>query len=122
MNMTQNQPNGSLKISQEVLASIAQFAAAEIEGVHSLAPSRLPKNISKKSISTKPILINLNDDVAVIDISVIVEAGCKIRGVAENLQKAVKEAVQTMTGITVSKVNVHVEGIQFAAEAPVAEA
>jgi uncharacterized alkaline shock family protein YloU len=114
MNIEQNQPNGSLKISQEVIATIAKYAVEEIDGIHSLAVSRLPlKNISKKTITAKPIIINLNDDVAVIDISVIVEAGCKIRTVAENLQNAVKESVQTMCGIRVSKVNIHVEGIHF---------
>jgi len=122
MNIEQKQPNGSLKISQDVIATIAKYAADEIEGIHALAPSRLPiKNIGKgkiNSISGKPILINLSDDTAIIDISVIVDANCKIRAVAENLQKAVKEAVQTMCGITVAKVNVHVEGIQFP-QAPV---
>ena len=115
MNIEQNQPNGSLKISQDVIATIAKYAADEIDGIHSLAASRLPiKNLGKKkTISTKPVTIAMNDDVAVIDISVVVKAGCKIRIVAENLQKAVKEAVQTMCGITVSKVNVRVEGIQF---------
>ncbi len=114
MNMEQKQPNGSLKISQDVIATIAQAAAAEIDGVHSLAASHLPlKNISKKTISSKPILINLSDDVAIVDISVIVKANCKIRAVAEDLQKAVKDAVQTMCGIRVAKVNVHVEGIHF---------
>ena len=114
----QNQTVGSLKISQEVIATITKYAVTEIEGVNSLAEGRLPiKNITKKGIAARPIIINLNDDVAVIDVCVIVEAGCKIRTVAENIQKAVKDAVQNMTGITVSKVNVHVEGIQFPEEA-----
>ncbi|MBQ8599351.1 MAG: Asp23/Gls24 family envelope stress response protein [Oscillospiraceae bacterium] len=126
MNIEQNQPNGSLKISQDVIAAIAKHAVEEISGIHSLTASRLPiKNIGNISrtnlsrISTKPVLINLTDDTAVIDISVIVKAGCKIRTVAEEMQKAVKDAVQTMCGITVSKVNVHVEGIQFETETPV---
>ncbi len=118
MNMPQqNQTTGSLKISQEVIASITKYAACEIEGIHSLADSRLPiKSLSKSGITTRPILINLNDDVAIIDVSVIVKAGYKIRTVSEELQKAVKDAIQNMTGITVSKVNVHIEGIQFQQE------
>ena len=125
MNIEQNQPNGSLKISQDVIAAIAKYAADEIEGIYSLTASRLSiKNLNKnsiKKISTKPVLINVNDEIATIDISVIVKAGCKIRPVAENLQKAVKDAVQTMCGITVAKVNVHVEGIQFEEETALAE-
>ena len=125
MNIEQNQPNGSLKISQDVIAAIAKYAADEIDGIHCLTSSRLPiKNLNKnsiKKISTKPVLINMNDDSAIIDISVIVKAGCKIRAVVEDLQKAVKDAVQTMCGITVTKVNVHVEGIHFEGEKALAE-
>ena len=125
MNIEQNQPTGSLKISQDVIAAIAKYAADEIDGIHCLTASRLPiKNLNKnsiKKISTKPVLINMNDDSAIIDISVIVKAGCKIRAVAEDLQKAVKDAVQTMCGITVTKVNVHVEGIHFEGEKALAE-
>lgn len=65
-----NQPSGSLKISQEVLATIANFAAGEIDGVVSLANTYTPiKNFLQKGIS-RPIQISLNDDVAVVDISV----------------------------------------------------
>lgn len=124
MNMIeQNQPNGSLKISQDVIAAIAKHAAEEIDGIESLTASRLPikaiKDLGRNSInkiSTKPVLVSISDDAAVIDVSVIVKAGCKIRIAAEMLQKAVKDAVQTMCGITVSKVNVHVEGICFESE------
>ncbi len=125
MNIEQNQPNGSLKISQDVIAAIAKYAVDEIDGIYSLTASRLPiKNINKnniRKISTKPVLINMSDDAAIIDISVIVKSGSKIRVVAEALQKAVKDAVQTMCGITVSKVNVHVEGIHFEGEKALAE-
>ena len=48
-----------------------------------------------------------------MDISVNLKYGANIPEVAETLQKAVKDAVQNMTGITVSKVNVHVAGIVF---------
>lgn len=117
MKMEQNQPNGSLKISQEVIASIAQTAAKEIEGVAALAPSRLQKQLNKNTPNPKAVSIEVHDDAAVINISVIVKAGCKIRLVSEELQKAIKDAVQTMTGMTVSKVNVHVDGIRFAKDA-----
>lgn len=108
------QPGGSLKISQDVIATIAGYAASEIEGVVALSESRLPiKNMLKKGGMLKPIQINLNDDVAIIDMSVDLRFGTRIPDVAETLQKTVKDAVQSMTGITVSKVNIHVEGIVF---------
>ena len=121
MNVENNkQPSGSLKISQDVLATISNFAAEEIDGVVSLADTYAPiKNFLKKGSTGKPIQISLNDDVAVIDISVNLKYGANIPAVAETLQKAVKDAVQNMTGITVSKVNVHIAGIVFPETAPV---
>ncbi len=115
-----NQPSSSLKISQEVLATIANFAAGEIDGVVSLANTYTPiKSFLQKGMTSRPIQINLNDDVAVVDISVNLKYGANIPEVAETLQKAVKDAVQNMTGITVSKVNVHIAGIVFPQTAPV---
>ena len=115
MNVENNrQSSGSLKLSQEVLATIANFAAEEIDGVVSLADTYTPiKSLLRKGSIAKPIQISLNDDVAVVDISVNLKYGANIPEVAETLQKAVKDAVQNMTGITVSKVNVHVAGIVF---------
>ena len=120
MNVEHNkQPAGSLKISQEVLATIANFASEEIDGVVSLANTYTPiKIFLKKGSIARPIQISLNDDVAVIDISVNLKYGANIPEVAETLQKTVKDAVQNMTGITVSKVNVHVAGIVFPQTAP----
>ena len=110
---------GSLKISQDVLATIANFASEEIDGVVSLANTYAPiKSLLKRGSIGRPIQISLNDDVAGIDISVNLKYGANIPQVAEALQKTVKDAVQNMTGITVSKVNVHVAGIVFPQTAP----
>lgn len=109
-----NETIGSLKISQEVIATIASAAAKEIEGVAGMATC--PATIKKfllKSPSAKSISIVLTDDIAVIDVYVNLKYGAKIPVVSENIQKSVKEAVQTMTGIVVSKVNVFVSGIIF---------
>lgn len=124
MNVQNNkQPSGSLKISQEVLATISDMAACEIDGVVSLADHYTPiKSFFQKGITSKPIQISLNDDVAVVDISVNLKYGTNIPDVAERLQEAVKDAIQNMTGITVSKVNVHVAGIVFPQTVPAQQA
>ena len=52
MNIEQNQPNGSLKISQDVIAAIAKYAADEIDSIHCLTASRLPiKNLNKIGVT-----------------------------------------------------------------------
>lgn len=111
----QNQAAGNLKISREVIATIARYAALEIEGVDSLASfaTNLKGWLLKKQ-SAKPIDIDLSDDVAVIELHVNIKAGVNIPETAEKIQVAVKEAVQNMTGIAVSRVNINIAGIVFA--------
>ena len=119
----QNQAAGNLKISREVIATIARYAALEIEGVDSLASfaTNLQGWLLKKQ-SAKPIGIDLSDDVAVIELHVNIKAGVNIPETAEKIQSAVKEAVQNMTGIAVSRVNINIAGIVFAEPAEQTEA
>ena len=119
----QNQAAGNLKISREVISTIARYAALEIEGVDSLASfaTNLKGWLLKKQ-SAKPIGIDLSDDVAVIELHVNIKAGVNIPETAEKIQSAVKEAVQNMTGIAVSRVNINIAGIVFAEPAEQTEA
>jgi len=103
---------GNLKISEDVIASITRIAAKEVEGVAELAVA--PSNI-KGFFKSKPIKsavsVDLNDGVAVIDIYLKLKYGARVQSVASDIQKKVKDSVQNMTSIAVSKVNIHVSGI-----------
>ena len=112
---------GSLKISQEVIASIAGYTATDIEGVTALAP--MPANISGwlERQPLRPISIQLEDGVAIIDIRLKVKNGVKIPELSKKLQANVKEAVQNMTGVVVSKVNLQIAGVDFEDTAEAAE-
>lgn len=111
---------GSLKISHDVIASIAGYTATEVEGVAGLASisTNLAGWLWEKQI-VKPVTVTLNDGVAVIDISLLIRSGSKIPAVSKRVQAAVKEAVQNMTGIVVSRVNLNISGIHFAEDAAV---
>ena len=103
---------GSPKISSEVVASIAEYAGKEVEGVACLAP--IVSNIGgwlleKQTI--KPISIQMNDGKATIDIRLLVEPNAKIPVLSRKLQEAVKDAVQSMTGIEVATVNLYIAGV-----------
>ena len=90
----QNQAAGNLKISREVIATIARYAALEIEGVDSLASfaTNLKGWLLKKQ-SAKPIGIDLSDDVAVIELHVNIKAGVNIPETAEKIGVKDKEIV-----------------------------
>lgn len=107
---------GSLRISTEVIAKIAKVAALEIEGIDDVV---LPaQNIRAKLGNLKqqkPALVEMKDDLAEITLHVKVAYGTKVNQVGEKAQANIKSAVQNMTGITVSRVNIVVDAISDAA-------
>lgn len=113
MNSAQKHPVGTLRISRDVIATIASVAASEVEGVHALAtaPVDFKGMISKRGMIPKPVSITLTDDIAVIELHLVLRQDARIPQVSERVQKAVKEAVQNMTSIAVSRVNIVISGI-----------
>lgn len=103
---------GNLKISEDVVASITRIATNEVEGVAelALAPSSI-KGIFKTKPVNNSVSVDLNDGVAVIDVYLKIKYGAKVQSVASEIQKKIKDSVQNMTSIAVSKVNIHVSGI-----------
>ncbi len=112
-NIETRQPGGSLRISQDVIATIAGSVVTEIPGVASLASGNVNLKGLLKKQSFKPITIEISDDVATIEVHVNLKSGAKIPEVASAMQQAIKEAVQNMTGIAVARVNVTIAGIVF---------
>ncbi|MEG2175051.1 MAG: Asp23/Gls24 family envelope stress response protein [Oscillospiraceae bacterium] len=106
------QPVGSLRISRDVIATIAGTAAREVEGVSGLAAVGFTGILSHRK-AVHPVTIALSDDIAIIDLRLVLKNGVRIPIVADCVQRAVKESVQNMTGIAVSKVNVVIDNIAF---------
>ncbi|MCM1054906.1 MAG: Asp23/Gls24 family envelope stress response protein [Bacteroides sp.] len=107
--------NGILKVSNDVIIKIAELAACEITGVAS-EDGRLMVPQSPIGLGTflgSPVRVSVSKEAAVIDLSIITEQGSKAVNVASAVQASVKSAVQNMTGITVSKVNVNIAGIRL---------
>ena len=107
---------GDLVISDEVISSIAMNAAKDVEGVSSFCSKpvdviKTVKNGSMKFLS--PVRINGNGDELVISVYINLLPNTKFQGVARNVQQAVKESIQNMTGKYVSKVNVIATGVDF---------
>lgn len=113
-NKTDN-PSGSVKVSANAIISIAEAAVNETEGVAVGSANGKIAVIAGAPISSKlipPIKVTLGAESAVIDISVITDIGFKASEVARTVQEHVKAAVQNMTGIAVSKVNLKVVGVK----------
>ena len=117
--------NGSVIFATDVIATIAGLAATEVEGVTSMVGTAsggglvdifTRKNQNSKSL-TRGVRIELSDNNAVsVHLTIIVDYGSPIPEVAGNIQENVKKAIETMSGLTVTSVNVHVSGVSFERE------
>ena len=106
---------GSLKVSSDVIVRIAEAAIAETEGVAVCSAGGKLSVLGGAPLSQKviaPTKVRMNGDSAVIEVSVITDIGFKAYEVARALQEHIKSAVQSMTGITVSKVNIKIVGVK----------
>jgi len=113
----ENQP-GMIRISDDVVATIAGLAALETQGVAAMSggiSEGLAKRLSGKNVQ-KGVSVEVGQLEAAIDLRVIVHYGSIIQGVCRSLQENVKEAVENMTGLNVVEVNVKVEGVAFKEE------
>lgn len=107
---------GNIKISVDVVSTIAGIAATEIEGVSCMYSSFVngfaQKLGAKKNLS-KGVKVDMEADNVSIDLYIVVDYGVKIPELAWSIQENVKTNVEAMTGMNVSKVNIHIEGINF---------
>ena len=107
--------NADIKISNEVVASIAGVAVSEVQGVYSMAgglAGGISEVFSGKKNLSKGIKVEVGEKETRIDVNIIVEYGVRIPDVAFEIQGRVKKAVETMTGLKVSGINIHVQGIK----------
>jgi len=107
---------GELVISEEVISAIATNAAKDVDGIAGFSnrPVDVVNTIKKGSLKVmSPVRVLADGEDLNISIYVNMLPGKKIRQVAEEVQRAVKESVQNMTGKLVSKVNVIIAGLEF---------
>lgn len=106
---------GSIRIADEVVAIIAGLAATEIKGVAGMSggiAGGIAEMLGRKNLS-KGVKVEVGEREAAVDLFVIVEFGVRIPEVAQMIQENVKQAIESMTGLTVVETNVHVQGVVF---------
>ena len=103
-----------IQIADDVVAIIAGKAVSEVNGVAGMAggfAGGITEVLSGKKNLSKGIKVDISEKEAKIDVNIIVEYGVRIPDVAFEIQNRVKKAVEAMTGLKVSNVNVHVQGV-----------
>jgi len=106
---------GEIRISADVITVIAHTVACEVEGVAGMN-ANIAENISSvlgRKNPTKGVKVEINGKDVTIDFYILVDYGARIPEVAWRIQEKVKSAVESMTGMNVTAINIHVQGISF---------
>ncbi|MCL2361594.1 MAG: Asp23/Gls24 family envelope stress response protein [Defluviitaleaceae bacterium] len=101
---------GAIRIADDVLAVIAGAAALESDGVAGLAgiySSDVNNKAVRKNIA-KGVAVKVTGDSVALSLAISVKLGAKLQDVSREVQQRVKGAVETMTGLAVSEVNISV--------------
>lgn len=111
----ENNDVGSIRIADEVVGIIAGMAATEVAGVAGMSAGLvggIAEMLGKKNLA-KGVKVEVGEREAAVDLYIIVEYGVRIPDIALRVQENVKRGIESMTGLEVVEVNVHVQGVGF---------
>ncbi len=106
---------GEVKIADEVVAIIAGLASTEVEGVSSMAGNITNELVSKLGMKnlSKGIRVDVKDGVVRVDVALNIAYGFAVLDVSTKVQEKVKTAIENMTGLEVSGVNVRIASVDM---------
>lgn len=111
------QNGGTITYENEVIATIAGVAAGEVEGIAGMCLSGgFGEILGRNRNITKGVKIEIASQEATVDLYVSVEYGYPIQRVASDVQENVRKALESLTGLRVTRVDVHVQGVSFEKE------
>ena len=112
-----NDSTGTITYANEVIAIIAGVAANEVEGVAGMCSGGgITEVFGRNKNITKGVKVELGTEEAAVDIYLIVEYGTPIQTCAAAVQENVRKSIESMTGLHVVRVDVHVQGVSFEKE------
>ena len=106
---------GSIRIADEVVSIIAGLAATEVDGIAGMSggiAGGIAEMLGRKNFA-KGVKVEVGEKEAAVDLYIIVKYGVRIPDVALAAQENVKQAIETMTGLSVVEANVHVQSVGF---------
>jgi len=111
--MTEETTPGTTTVSPDVLIAIARLEALKVEGVHQLAP--VPGGVNRffRKGGSEGVRIEISDGVVDVDLYVVLESNVNLRQVSREIQKAIARAITEMVGMTVGRIDIHIEDIHY---------
>ena len=106
---------GQVQIADEVVAVIAGLAATEVEGVAKRSGNITNEIVSKRGMKklSKGVKVTITGTQVDVTLNLVLSYGVSIPKTSQEVQDKVKSAIETMTGLTVSEVNIRIAGIQM---------
>lgn len=106
---------GAVQIADDVVAMIASLAATEVEGVSAMTGNVTNELMSKVGVKnlTKGVKVDIFEKAVTVDLSVTVEYGYNIPATCQKVQMKVKTAIENMTGLEVTDVNIRIAGVNM---------
>lgn len=114
-NMLEEGKIGEVQIADEVVAIIAGLAATEVEGVAAMAGNITNELVGKLGMKNlaKGVKVEVTEESVVVDMSITMKYGYSIPDTSVTVQEKVKAAIENMTGLTVSEVNIRIAGVNL---------
>ena len=105
---------GVVRIADDVVAMIASLATTEVEGVNAMAGNITNELMSKVGVKklTKGVRVEVLDNNVTVDLAVTMDYGYNIPATCQQVQAKVKAAVENMTGLSCTDVNIRIAGIR----------
>ncbi len=111
------QNGGTISYANEVIATIAGVAANEVDGIAGMCVSGgFSEILGRNRNITRGVKVEVGSQEAAVDLYIIVEYGKPIQKVAGEVQENVRKALESLTGLHVVRVDVHVQGVSFEKE------
>ena len=109
---------GTVKVADEVVAIIAGLAATEVRGVAHLAGNITNDMVARVGVKklSHSVRVEVLENMVTIDLALEVDLGCSIPEVSLQVQEKVKNAVENMTGMKVTDVNIQIAGVKMSEE------
>ncbi len=109
---------GTTTIAPDVLLTIAQLTTLNVNGVSRLGHVQTPVNqLLKRTQKREGVAIEVLEDIVNVDIYVVLKNEVNVRDVSHNIQHEVARSISEMVGMTVGRVNIHIEDIDYPMEA-----
>ena len=112
---TDSAPSSTITYANEVVAIIAGLAANEVEGIAGMCNAN-GSILGKNRNVTRGVKVEIGTEEAAVDLYVVVEYGVPIQRAAMDAQESVRKAIESMTGLHVVRVDVHVQSVSFEKE------